>query len=81
MSPETARYLAEGTKEHYGLSAAQIQYFTVGMTSKDDADQHAAQQLAQLPIDLWASVREETLILSRLLGQLYNSAGDMWSSW
>jgi pyrroloquinoline quinone (PQQ) biosynthesis protein C len=81
MSPEAGAYLAEGAEEHYGLRADQIQYFTLRMRSKHDAGKDAAQMLSQLPIEQWDFVRDEALIVSRLVDQMYNSVGDMWSSW
>jgi len=81
MSPDVAAYLADGSKRHYGLSSEQIRYFTVRVGTKRVRDKHAAELLTLLPEEKWNYIRQETLSQNRLLHAMYNSIGDMWSSW
>jgi pyrroloquinoline quinone (PQQ) biosynthesis protein C len=81
MSPEAGDCLAEGFETHFGCDDEQIQYFTVGMKSNANADEYAAKMLCTIASDKWATVLKDTLFVSRLVTGLYDSAGDMWSSW
>lgn len=81
MSPETGDFLAEGFERHFEVRGEQIRYLTLGMKSNLGVDQYAAEKLINMPMDEWDSLQKQTLLLSRLLVQLYNSVGDMWSAW
>jgi pyrroloquinoline quinone (PQQ) biosynthesis protein C len=81
MSPDVADCLAEGVERHFGLDDEQIEYFTIGMKSKLRADEYAIEMLSRTATDRWDSFRTNALVISRLVVRLYDSAGDMWSSW
>jgi hypothetical protein len=81
VSPDVADCLAEGVERHFGLDDKRIEYFTIGMKSKLRADEYAVEMLSRTATDRWDSFRINALIISRLVVRLYDSAGDMWSSW
>ncbi len=81
MSPETGASLAEGSVRHLGLQAKHLGYFKIGMTSRQRADKYAANLLTQIAIEDWGLVREQTLMISRLMVRLYDSIADASSTW
>jgi hypothetical protein len=81
MKAEVGAYLAEGSEKHYGLKHEQIRYFTVCMGTDHDSDKEAAELLKLVPKEKWECVHQQTLTQNRLIHTMYNSIGDMWSSW
>ena len=81
MSPEAGALLMEGANRHFGLKASQLEYFKSGMKSRKHADKYAATLLTQFARKDWASVQEQTLVISRLMEGLYSSVGDISSTW
>jgi hypothetical protein len=81
MSPEVGDHFAYGLSIHFGLEEKHLQYFAVAIKSRSGSDGDAAKIIGGLPMEQWDSVREQTLILSRLIVRLYDSVGDMWSAW
>ena len=76
MAPEAGTYLVEGATKHFRLSSKQLGYFSFGMRSRRRADRYAANLLTRLALAEWRAVQEETLLVSRLMCQLYESVGD-----
>ncbi len=81
MNPEAGDQLAEGLAAHFGCDDEQIRYFTAGMKSDTSADEDAVKMLNTIASAEWEMVLMDTLLLSRLVIRLYDSAADMWSSW
>lgn len=84
MNPEAGDQLAEGFPAHFGCAHfgcddEQIRYFAVGMKSNTKADEDAVEMLNTMASPEWDMVLTDTLLLSRLVTELYDSAGDMWS--
>lgn len=76
MNPETGAYLAEGAARHFGLKATPLEYFKIGMKSRRRGDRYAANLLTRIDMDDWCLIQEKTLLVSRLMVQLYDSAGE-----
>lgn len=76
MSPETGAGLAEGAARHFGLKATALDYFRIGMKSRRRADRYAANLLTRIDRDDWGLIEEKTLLVSRLMVQLYDSVGE-----
>jgi hypothetical protein len=76
MSPEAAACLAEGAVRHFDLKAKALAYFKIGMISRRRSDRYAANLLTRIAMDDWRVVQEKTLLVSRLMVQLYASAGE-----
>ena len=76
MSPETGACLAAGVAKHFGLNNNHLGYFKMGMRSRQRADRYAANLLTRIETDDWRVVQEQTLLVSRLMVQLYDSIGE-----
>jgi hypothetical protein len=75
MSPETGTHLDGGAAKHLGVKAKHLGYFRIGMRSRRSADRYAANLLTRIAMKEWCVVQEKTLLLSRLMIQLYDSIG------
>ena len=78
MNPESGAYLSEGAARHFGLKAAGLEYFKIGMKSRRRADRYAASLLTEIDRDDWCLILEKTLLLSRLMVQLHDSLVEEW---
>lgn len=76
MSPEVGVYLAGGAARHFGLKASALDYLRIGMKSRRRADRYAASLLTEVNKDDWRLIEEKTLLVSRLMAQLYDSLGE-----
>jgi pyrroloquinoline quinone (PQQ) biosynthesis protein C len=76
MTPESGAYLAEGTARHFGLKAAALEYLKSGMKSRRRADRYAASLLTEINKEDWPLIAEKTLMVSRLMAQVYDSLGE-----
>ena len=76
MNPETGACLAEGAARHFGLKGAALEYFKIGMKSRRRADRYAGNLLTRIDEDDWRLILEKTLLVSRLMVQLYDSVGE-----
>jgi len=76
MNPETGAHLAEGAAWHFRLKATSLEYFKIGMKSRRRADRYAANLLTRIDRNDWCLIQEKTLLVSRLMVQLYDSVGE-----
>jgi pyrroloquinoline quinone (PQQ) biosynthesis protein C len=71
MSFEAGSSFAGGAARHLGLKKGQLNYFNIGMRSRQGGARYAAALLSQIPTEDWPSVRTQTLLVSRAMNELY----------
>jgi pyrroloquinoline quinone (PQQ) biosynthesis protein C len=76
MSPETGVSLADGAGRHFGCKGRQVDYFRIGMKSRQRGDRYAANLLSRIPAEDWPSIRAQTLLVSRTMNELYYSVAE-----
>jgi pyrroloquinoline quinone (PQQ) biosynthesis protein C len=73
MNPEASLSMAQGGKQHYGLTDQDIRFWTVHITADADHGEVALKLLALVPMDRWEHIREMALEQSRLVRAMWNS--------